>query len=816
MSYLLTTFRSLARELRRGPGFLLIAVVTLGLGIGANAAIFSVVDAVLIRPLPYPESERLVGLWGTAPGLKMDKIQFSDGAYVLFRRENRVLAEMAIYREGSATLTGGQTPERVGMAGVTGSLFALLRVPPARGRTIQAADEAPGAEKVAVLADSLWRRRFGGDPGAVGSTLRVDGAERRIVGVMPAGFRFPSADAELWLPMTIDPARLRPTDFNFTAIGRLRPGVSPQRAARELSALVWRIPEVYGEEELSRGMIESAHFGVVVSALRDDVVGAVERVLWVLLGSVGCILVIACANVANLFLVRAERRQREVALRATLGATRGDVVGLFLGESLALSLAGGLLGLGLAWAGVRLLVSLRPPGIPRLEEIGVDGRVLLFALVLALAAGLLCGGLAALRFGFALAPALREGGRGGTAGRETHRARNGLVAAQVAVALVLLVGSGLMVKSFWRLRNVDPGFEPRGVLTLRLDLPAAVYRDTPATLRFVQQLVERVRSLPGVTAAGTIYPLPLAGGSSSSGYWIEDFPLRPDQVWPQLGTRFVTPGAFAALGIPLLRGRIFDRLDPARPSTDVVVSQALAERFWPGRNPLGKRLTVDLPGKGTWYTIVGVVGNVHDHSLEDKPAQSVYFPMVRRSEHEWAPRSFSLAVKGRINPRALVAPVRGVVRSLDPNLALAQVRPLSEVVERSMARTSFTMLLLVLAGAVALLLGSVGIYGVITYVVSQRTREIGVRMALGARRVDISRMVLREGLGITLLGIVIGLAGALALTRLMVALLYGVSPTDLPTFAAVPVMLAAVALLASWLPARRAAAVEPLEAIRYE
>jgi putative ABC transport system permease protein len=534
-------------------------------------------------------------------------------------------------------------------------------------------------------------------------------------------------------------------------------------------------------------MIESARFGVAVTPLRDDVVGAVERVLWVLLGSVGCILVIACANVANLFLVRAERRQREVAVRTALGATRGDVVRLFLGESLALALAGGLLGLGAAWAGVRLLVSLRPPGIPRLEEIGVDGRVLLFTLLLSLAAGLLCGGLAALRFGVSSqALALREGGRGGTAGRERHRARNVLVVAQVAVALVLLVGSGLMVKSFWRLRNVNPGFDPRGVLTVRLDLPAAVYRDTPATLRFVQQLLERVRSLPGVTGTGIIYPLPLSGGNSSSGYWIEDFPPRRDEVWPQLGTRFASPGYFAALGIPVIAGQVFDRLDPARPSTGVVVSQGVAERFWPGQSPLGKRLTVDLPGKGTWYTIIGVVGNVHDHGLEDKPAQSVYFPMVRLGEHEWAPRSFSLVVRGRLNPRALVAPVRGVVRALDTNLALAQ------------------------------LLGSVGIYGVISYVVSQRTREIGVRMALGARRADISRMVLRAGLGITLLGIAIGLAGALALTRLLVALLYGVSPTDLPTFAAVPVMLAAVALLASWLPARRAAAVEPLEAIRYE
>ena len=808
---------SLVRELRHRPGFLLVAVITLGIGLGANAAIFSVVDAVLIRPLPYPEPERLVAVWGTAPGLKMNRIAQSDGIYVLFRKENRVLAEMGIYQEGAVTLTGQSAPERVGVAGVTASVFSVLRVPPARGRTLQEADEKPGAPKVAVLSDGLWRRRFGGDPAAVGGTLRVDGVERQIVGVMPAGFRFPAADDELWIPITIDPARLRPTDFNYTAVCRLRRGVSPERAARELSALIWRIPEVYGEKDLSRGMIESAHLGVSVVALRDEVVGAVARVLWVLLGSVGCILLIACANVGNLFLVRAERRQRELAVRTALGATQGDVTRLFLGESLAVSLLGGLLGLALAWAGVRLLVSVRPPGIPRLEEVGVAGRVLLFTVALSLLAGLLCGAFAALRTRLsALVPALKEGGSGGTVGRARHRARSALIVAEVALALVLLVGSGLMVRSFQRLRTVDPGFDAHGVLTLRLDLPQAEYRDTAATLRFQQLLLERVRALPGVAAAGTVFPLPLSGSTPSSGTWIEDFPPGGDQVWPQLGTRFVSPGYFTAMRIPVIRGRVFDHLEPTRRATEVVVNRALAERYWPGASPLGKRLSLDWPGEGIWYTIVGVVGDVHDAGLESPPTPSIYYPMVRFSSMEWAPRSISLVVRGGGDPASFVAPIRAIVRSLDPNLPLSQVRPLGEVVERSIARTSFTMLLLVVAAAVALVLGSLGIYSVIAYVVSQRTREIGVRMALGATRHDISRMVLGEGLAITLLGIAVGLAGALALTRLMLALLYGVSPTDPTTFVAVPALLAGVALLATWVPARRAARVEPLVAIRYE
>jgi predicted permease len=805
------------RELWQRPGFLLVAVITLGVGIGANAAIFSVVDAVLIRPLPYPDSDRLVAVWGTAPGLKMTRIAQSDGIYVLFRKENRVLAEMGIYQEGAVTLTGQSAPERVGVAGVTASVFSVLRVPPARGRTLQEADEKPGAPRVAVLSDGLWRRRFGGDPAAVGGTLRVDGVERQIVGVMPAGFRFPAADDELWIPITIDPARLRPTDFNYTAIGRLGRGVETARATRELTALIWRIPEVYGEKDLSRGMIESAHLGVSVVPLRDEVVGAVARVLWVLLGSVGCILLIACANVGNLFLVRAERRQRELAVRTALGATQGDVARLFLGESLAVSLLGGLLGLALAWAGVRLLVSVRPPGIPRLEEVGVAGRVLLFTILLSLFAGLLCGAFAALRTRLsALVPALKEGGSGGTVGRARHRARSALIVTEVALALVLLVGSGLMIKSFQRLRTVDPGFDPHGVLTLRLDLPAAEYRDSAAILRFQQRLLERVRALPGVTAAGTAFPLPLSGSTPSSGTWIEDFPPGDGQVWPQLGTRFVSPGTFSALRIPVIEGRVFDRLDPAQRATDIVVNKALAERYWPGASALGKRLSLDRPGEGIWYTIVGVVGDVHDAGLESPPTPSIYYPMVRVSSEEWAPRSISLVVRGGGTPAAFVAPIRAVVRSLDPNLPLAQVRPMSEVVERSIARTSFTMLLLVAAAAVALVLGSVGIYSVIAYVVSQRTREIGVRMALGATRHDVSRMVLGEGLAITSLGIAVGLAGALALTRLMLALLFGVSPTDPTTFVAVPALLTGVALLASWVPARRAARVEPLVAIRCE
>jgi putative ABC transport system permease protein len=453
----------------------------------------------------------------------------------------------------------------------------------------------------------------------------------------------------------------------------------------------------------------------------------------------------------------------------------------------------------------------------------VDGGVLAFTFLLALLAGLLCGGLAAWRYGApALAPALKEGGRGGTAGRGRHRARNVLVVVQMALALVLLVGSGLMVKSFWRLRGVDPGLDPKGVLTLHLNLPDTEYKDAFANARFVRTLLERVRAVPGVVSAGTNTTLPLSGGNSNSGYVLEDFPLGPNEVPPILGTRFASPAYFEALGIPVIEGRVFEGIDPARRSNEIVVSEALARRFWPGKSALGKRMVQGLNGKNEWSTIVGVVGSTRDLGLQEKPYEAVYFPVLRSLQdqetdgEEWVPRNFTLVVKGRVDPVSLAPQIRKAIWEIDPNLPLAQVRPMEEVVSRSMARTSFTMLLLVIAAAVALLLGAVGIYGVISYVVSQRTREIGVRMALGAARRDISRMVIREGAAITLLGIGIGLAFALVLTRLMLALLYDVSPTDVTTFAAVPMLLAAVALLASWIPARRAAAVEPLEAIRYE
>ncbi|HVF61943.1 MAG TPA: ABC transporter permease [Thermoanaerobaculia bacterium] len=819
---MLQTLRSLARGLLRSPAFTALAVLTLAVGIGATTAVFSLVNAILLRPLPFPDPERLVGVWHSAPGLDIEQFEHSLGTYVIYKRHARSLEGIGLYDAGSASLTDGASPERVTSAGATASLFTVLRATPARGRAFVKGDERPGAEPIVILSDALWRRRFGGDPAVVGKSLRVDGVARQVVGVMPPSFRFPEPDTELWLPVTIDEANLEIGNFNWYGIARLAPGATPETAQRELAAIVRRMPEEFSSDDITAGMMEHARFTTLVHPQRDDVVGEIQQVLWVLLGAVGVILLIACANVANLFLVRAEARQREVAVRTALGASRGAIARTFLGETTLLAVAGGLLGLLLAGAGLRALLTLGPEGIPRLEEVGIDLPVLGFTLLVSLLAALLCSGFAALRYGTPeLVPALKEGGRGGSTGRERHRARNLLVVAQMALALVLLVCSGLMVRSFWRLRHVDPGLEPRGVLTVRLALPETEYPDEASNARFTTALLERVRALSGVVEAGTVTLLPLTGGGSNSAHTLEDFPLPPDAVPPIIAVRFATPEYFRTMGIPLLAGRTLSPVDPARPTNEIVVSAALAERFWPGKSALGRRIVQGLKQEGNeWSEIVGVVGSVRDEGLHEKPFEAIYYPLRRiqpvGEEDDWVPRNFTLVVKVEGEPMDAAAAVREAVWGLDRNLPLAQMRTMEEVLERSTARTSFTMLLLLVAAAMAVLLGAVGNYGVISYVVSQRTREIGVRMALGAARGDVAGLVLRQGLWMALGGVAIGLAGAFALTRLLRALLFEVSPTDPATFSAVSVVLVAVALLASYLPARRAASVDPLEAIRYE
>jgi len=808
------------RGLLQKPEYTLLAILTLGVGIGVTVAIFSVVYGVLLRPLPLPAPERLVAIWHSYPGTATDRVRLSDAVYRFYQEENHSLEAMGIYLNEAANLTGGAAPERIATCVTTASLFPVLGVPPALGRPLMAEDEKPGVEPVAVIADELWRSYFGANPAAIGQLLQIDGIARRVVGVMPRGFTFPRPQTVAWLPVTIDPAHLAPKKFNYFGIGRLRPGVSRERAARELTALAQQLPEAVGGP-FTRSSLKAWQLRVSVHDLLEDRVGDVKRTLWTLLVCAGLILLIACANVANLILVRAEVRRREVAVRVALGASRGEVARIFLIESILLALGGGAVGLGLATLGVRFLLRLQPPGIPRLEEVGIGGAVLMFTVLVALLAGLLAGALAAARsVRLKLVSTLKEGGRSGLVGHAAHRSRRTLAAVQVALALVLLVGATLMIKSFQRLQAVDPGFDPDGVLSVLLTLPRAEYKDASTVARFVRDVQERVRAVPGVRSAAVVSQLPLDGGSSSSNYVVEDHPLPADVALPSLNNQFVSPGYFETLKIPVLAGAPLARLDPDRRQGEVVISRSVAERFWPRQSPLGKRLTPETPREGEWYTVVGVVGDVHEVGLQKDPTQVVYFGWHRlakpEGEEHWVPPGGALVVRTQGDPAALAGPVRDAIHAVDPGMPVVQVRTMKEVLARSTARFEFTMLLLGMAAGIALLLGGVGIYGVVAYIVSQRTQEIGVRMAMGARRWDIARLVLRDGLVLALIGVGMGLLAALVLARFIGSLLYKVSPTDPTTFVGVPVFLALVTLFASWLPAQRAAAVEPSEAIRNE
>jgi len=821
MDSMLRSLRTSVRTLRKSPMFTLIAVATLAIGIGANTAIFSVVHGVLIRPLPYSDSERLVGVWHTAPGLGFDQFEHSDATYLLYRSNNTVFEEMGASRTDRVNLTGDGTPEALTATRVTPSVLALLGVPPQLGRSFVEIEERPGAEPTVILSHGLWTRRYAADPAILGRVIHLDGTARTVVGVMPPGFAYPSPETRLWYPLVFDPDDVAAGDFVYAGIARLKEGFEPAEAAADLSALVSRIPDEYPNPGLSKAMLENARMACMVHPLRDDVVGEVGGVLRILLGNVGLILLIACANVASLFVARLEGRRQEVAVRTALGASRAHVVRGFMTEATLLSLVGGALGLGLSTAALRLFLRLAPDGIPRLHEVAVDGAVLIFALTISLISALAFGGLPALRAVPDLGATLREGSTRTTAGRLRIRSRNLLVVAQLALALVLTASSGLLVRSFAELRSVDPGIESSNVLTMRLSAPTASYPSPVEAASFHAQVLDRVRAVPGVTSVGATTGLPLTAEGSNTGYTFEDFPLPEDQVPPILFNENVAPGFFDALGIPLVEGRVFERADIERATRSVIVSASLAQRFWPGESPLGKRITTGIADEDSvWSTIVGVVGDVRYLGLEQEPPAMVYTPLLHQNrvgeDNVRVARTLTLTVRCGVQPTSLIEPVRRAIWSLDPNLPVANIRTMADVQRQASARTGFTMLLLLIAGIVALVLGAVGLYGVISYVVGRRTREIGVRMALGADHGSVARMVLGQGLVLAVAGLGVGLVSALAVTRLMTSVLFEVSPTDPVTFGSVSLLLLAVAAGASWLPARRAASVNPLEALRYE
>ena len=815
----LAQLRLFCRRAVASPGFTLISLATLAIGVGANVAIFAIVNAVLLRPLPLPDSERLVLLRHAAPGLaQLDELPMSDALYFLYAEESRTLESVAAYRGEQASFTGPENPQRVGATRVTASFFDVLRTPPRLGRSFTAEDDRPGAAPVVVLSDGLWTTRFGAEPGMVGRVVDLDGESVEVVGVMPPGFAFSQSEVDLWRPIGLDRENVQLGSFGIQGVARIADGATLGQVQAELDAMLSNLSDVFPDEGAAP-IMASAGFRPLVDRAREAVVGDLEPTLWILLGAVGFLLLIACANVANLFLVRSEARHGEVAIRAALGESRGRLAGSVLVESLTLGVAGGLLALPLALLAVRLLVRFGPRELPRLDEISIDAAVLVFGLAVSVVAGLLFGLLPALRAGaVAAAGHLPAGARGASVGRERKVARRGLVVVQIALALTLLVGSGLAVRSFQRLAAVDPGFDPVDVLAFGLALPARDYPSPEARLNFHRQMVDRLRVLPGVVDASATSIVPLSGEMSGSGHTIEGRPLADGEVPPIFMTKRVARGYFDALRIELIEGRRFDRLDGERDAPVVVVSRSLARTYWPGESALGKGVRLGGPPEEEgeeWSRIVGVVDDVHEIALHEDPPEMAYYPLPGVIGGEGVPAMMRYLVRAP-NVAALSGAAREAVRGLDPTLPIAGLETLETRVGRARGERAFVMVLLAVAAGLALLLGSVGLYGVVSYMVAQRRREITIRMAVGAQVADVQRLVLTEAGVLAVVGAALGVGSAVVLTRRIQALLFETSPLDPVVFVAVPMLLIGVCLLASWLPARRAARLDPVTALRAE
>lgn len=790
------------RSLARRPGFAIVSGVTLALGIGATTAVYTVVDAVLLRPLPYPGSDRLVRVFETFPEQGVDRNPVTAGNFGDWLQEDRIFAALAAWTPGAADLTGtgGEAPERIPFANVTADFFRVLGVAPRVGRTWTAEDEASGC--FVVLSEGFWRDRLGARQDAVGEDLTLSGESCRVLGVMPSSVRFPD-EVPLWSNLVLDADDFANRKSHYLrVVGRLKPGMTVPRAQEAMTAAVARITGEHPQWMTG--------WGAAVVPLQRSMVSDVRTALLVLLGAVGLVLAIACANVANLLLAQAAGRDREMATRTALGASRGQLLRQLLSESLILATAGSAAGVLLAAWGVEVLLRLYPGSLPRGGEVAVDGRVLLAALAVSLAASLSFGLVPALRLGERrLRRGLVSGHLGVDPGRQ--RLRAGLVVAELALAVTLAVAAGLLVGSLWKLSQVDVGFEPEGLVESWVLLPSARYPGIDGHSRFVGAAVRRVESVPGVASAAAGTNIPLAGGAPTFSFMIEGRPEPAPGEWVDLPYIAVTPGFFETLGIPRLEGRDFALRDTADAPAVLVISEAMARRFWGDESPVGARLR--FRAEDFWYTIVGVVGNVRERGLDAEPGEVMYAPMAQR-KWRWM-SSIHLVARAREDPRPLIPSLREAIWSLDPELP-ATPRTFDELVSRSMAERRFQMVLLGLFAVLALVLSSCGVFGVMAALVTARRREIGVRMALGARRGQVLGWILRHGVGLTVLGLGLGVLGAVASSRWLESLLFGVSPTEPVVLAGVTVLLAAVALSAAWLPARRAARIDPAEVLRSE
>jgi putative ABC transport system permease protein len=812
MDTILQDLRFGIRTLRKDLGFAAVAVLALALGIGANSAIFSVVNAILLRPLGYENPDQLVLINHNYPKLDL-KASVSAPGYVHYRDNAHSFSEVAALSGWSVNLTGGGEPERLQGSAVTTNFFATLGAEAAKGRVFLAEEGEPGRNRSVVLSDAFWQRRFGGDPDIIGKTITLNGEGYTVVGVMPPGFQFGrelGQIVDLWSPIAFTPEQLDMDNLTYeylVVLARLKPDVSFEQAQAELDTIAANLLRQYMPE------LDAGTWNLALQRLNELVVGDIRPALLVLLGAVGFVLLIACANVANLLLARAAARDREFAVRMALGAGRSRVVRQLLTESVLLALIGGGLGLILGVWGVRALVAVNQDKIPRAHEIGLDLTVLGFTLGVSALTGIIFGLVPALQ-AFKGNPndALKEGGRGSSAGKARRRALSSLVVVEMALAVVLLVGAGLLIRSFLRLQQVDPGFQPRDVVAMQLSLPDYKYGEPERRDAFYQQLLEQVRAVPGVKAAGAVSVLPLSGQNQSGSFRIEGREVPQGQMSPH-GDRWVaTSDYFRAMSVPLVRGRYFTDRDTEDAPGVAIVDESMARKYWPGEDPIGKRITFEGgPENPRWREIVGIVGHVRHRGLEGESRVQYYVPYRQRPVS-----NMFLVAQATGDPTQIAGAVRGAIRALDADLPVYRVTTMERLVADSLAQRRFAMLLLGVFAALALVLAAVGLFGVIAYVVTRRTHEIGVRLALGAQRADVLRLVLGHGMGMALVGVGIGLVAAFALARLISGLLYGVSATDPLTFVGVGLLLVGVAFLASYIPARRATRVDPMIALRYE
>lgn len=812
------------RRLLKTPAFALTAILTVGAAIGANALIFSVVNGVILKPLPYADPQSLVGAWLVAPGVLPGPLPQSAGTYFMIRDSGQSFQDIGLWQSGSATITGRGEPEQVETLNVTDGTLPILGIRPELGRGFSKQDDLPKGPNVALISHKYWQRAFGGSPSAIGHSLMVNGLAREVIGVLPDDFQFLTANPLVVVPMQIDRATIHAAGFNYPGIARLKPGVTIEQANADVARLLPSLTERFPlPEGFTKQMFDDARFGSLVRPLDVDVVGDIASMLWILLGTVGLVLLVACANVANLFLVRAEARQQELAIRLALGAEGRQVAWQLMSESLMVAMFGGVLGTALAYGGIQLLVYLQPAQLPRLNEIALDPVVLFFTLAISVIAGLLFGAIPILKYARPhMASALKDSSRGSSEGRERHRARNTLVVAQVALAAVLLVASGLMVRTFLAIRDVPPGFQrPDEVLTMRISIPTALVADRDQVARLHEEIAHRIEAIGGVQAVGLTSSVTMDGNNNNNNdpIWAEDVPASDDKIPPLRQMKYLGARYFETMGNPVIAGRDFTWTDIHNAAPVAIVSENLAREYWGEPvKAIGKR--VRRTTKTGWIEIVGVVGNERQDGATKPAPTIIYWPMkVAQSigGEAFVQRSLAYAIRSsRLQSPGFLGEVQQAVWGVNPNLPLARVRTMQQIYDRSMAQTQFVLVILGIAGAVTLLLGLVGIYGVIAYIVSQRRREVGIRMALGAQSDAVQRIFVSRGLSLTAIGMGLGLISAAALMRLLSSLLFGVNPFDPLTYAAVAAGLGAVALLATWLPARQATRIDPMLALRSE